>query len=321
MNNTVRLIAGLGLLLIPLAVEAQNAKTPKVSEIRANYQAFQNERVTIEGFVTQWVEDRAKTTGFYLLKDDWGGIIRVRTSKGSPAVGQRYRIDGAVGWDPLVTEPYVAEEVRDELNPPKEAQPSTPVQNSTPQPAAPDNRLLYAAFAIVAIGLGAAWAILRNSRQAASQPTTLDFARAAATAPEAVPPPAEVIEGRTIKIQAPPPGTLKLMNGWLEVLSQDEAVKQIRFYKLKGEPTSETSFGRATGRPYVHVQLKPQTVSSRQAKLAFDAAGAAHLTNFVDAGSNPTRINQRDMQVGETVALQEGDEVDMGEVKFRFHAN
>ena len=149
-------------------------------------------------------------------------------------------------------------------------------------------------------------------------PSTGDFRTAASVPVEAPPPPAAVVEGRTIKMHAPPAGTLKLLPGWLEVVSGDDVVKEIRFYKPKGEGAAETTFGRAEGRPYVHVQLKPMTVSSRQAKVSFEG-GVASLTNYATNASNPTRVNDREMAVEEKVALADGDKVEMGEVVFRFH--
>src|SRR5206468_1121059 len=83
----------------------------------------------------------------------------------------------------------------------------------------------------------------------------------------------------------PPPDNVKLHPGWFEVVGGDDVVKQIRFYKLGGERGAETTFGRASGRPYAHIQLKAPTVSSRQAKVAFDN-GAAQLTNFAPSDSN-----------------------------------
>jgi hypothetical protein len=109
------------------------------------------------------------------------------------------------------------------------------------------------------------------------------------------------------------------MPGWFEVLSGDDVVKEIRFYKPKGEATAETTFGRAAGRPYVHVQLKPMTVSSRQARVSFEG-GSARLTNLASAESNPTVVGGRGLGDGESVSLANGDVVEMGEVRFKFHA-
>ena len=74
------------------------------------------------------------------------------------------------------------------------------------------------------------------------------------------------------------------------------------------------------GAPYAHVQLKPMTVSARQAKLTLDQRGWT-LTNFAPATSNPTRLNGAEMSVDEQRALRPGDRIEMGEVAFVFHEN
>jgi hypothetical protein len=160
--------------------------------------------------------------------------------------------------------------------------------------------------------------LVMRSRSEDSEVSDFSLLTAAAAPAEPAPAPEQVIEGRTIKMHAPPPNTVKLFPGWFEVVSGDEVVKQIRFYKLGGEHGGETTFGRATGRPYAHIQLKAPTVSSRQAKVSFDN-GAARLTNFASSDSNPTRHNGRDLDVNESVTLKETDRVDMGEVSLLFH--
>ena len=69
----------------------------------------------IDGFVTQFVDAGSKSTSFFYLKDDWGAVIKVRTSKESPSVGKRYSIEGPVGLDPRTKDLYVSEESRVEL--------------------------------------------------------------------------------------------------------------------------------------------------------------------------------------------------------------
>jgi hypothetical protein len=167
------------------------------------------------------------------------------------------------------------------------------------------------AFLVLAI---AATMMFRNRNQEVG---TGDFSLASAMRADPAPAPEQIIEGRTIKLHAPPPNTVKMMPGWFEVVSGDEVVKQIRFYKL-GDQNEETTFGRATGRPYAHVQLKAPTVSSRQAKVTFDGS-TAKLTNFASTDSNPTRVNGRNLSVNETVSLSESDKVEMGEVSLMFH--
>jgi hypothetical protein len=311
----------LGLAVALVATLGSAVDITRTKDIRANPMGFVNNVVTVEGFVTQWVEGQG-TTNFYVLKDDWGGVIKVRTSRERPIVSERYRVSGPVGIDVVNrNDVFISEEQRVEFRATSSAAAPTAapvVQTPTPlQPPPPGLPIfLILAIVVVLIILLAllAWLALSRRRQPAAP---LDASVPLAGAPEGDAP-AAPIEGRTIKIFAPPPGTLKILPGRLAVLEGDETVKEIRFYKVKGQTTPEMTFGRATGAPFTHVQLKPMTVSSRQAKLTF-INNQWILTNHAPAASNPTRINGTELQVDGQTALNEGDRVQMGEVVFEFH--
>jgi hypothetical protein len=346
MTRTYRFAAVLFLLAFCAAgVLGQTTLQPiRIALIRANPRGYINERVKIDGFVTQFVETGSRSTSFFYLKDDWGAVIKVRTSKESPSVGKRYSIEGPLGHDPLTKDLYVSEESRQELaqitgkqvelvdkvvpSPPifRGAQPpvvSTQPQNETavsitdlkPPPRPQISMYLLIGAAVVLVLIAAVFLMLRSRRD---EMRTEDYTLASATRVDAPPPPEQVIEGRTIKLHAPPPNTVKLLPGWFDVVGGDDVVKQIRFYSLGGDRGAETTFGRASGRPYAHIQLKAPTVSSRQAKVAFEN-GSAQLTNLASADSNPTKVNGREMGVNESVPLSESDRVEMGEVSLLFH--
>ncbi len=336
---------------VGLLAQTGGLQPMRIALIRSNPGAYLNERVKIDGFVTQFVEAHSRTTSFFYLKDDWGGVIKVRTSKEAPSVGKRYSIEGPVGLDPRTRDLYVSEESRVELfkgtepvislaqtttiSPPK-AEMLTDTVNTTTMTATattasdttatsvipvkqePTNWLLYLLIgaAVVIVLIAAIFLMLRTRHD---EMRTADYGISTASRIEAPPPPEQVIEGRTIKLHAPPPNTVKLLPGWFDVVGGDDVVKQIRFYSLGGERGAETTFGRVTGRPYAHIQLKAPTVSSRQAKVAFDN-GTALLTNLASSDSNPTKLNGREMGVNESVPLCESDRVEMGEVSLLFHA-
>lgn len=349
-------LTGAVLILVASVGEAQTRVG--VGDVRSDVNRWLNERVELTGVVQNYVQDRASTSRFYILRDDFGRTILVRTGPELPETNAKYTVIGTVSYDVTRRELFVHEDQRIQLTTaeglpvgtasgripvgaaasaaevsPPAATATTPTESGTE--VAPAAGWQWWEVALV-VGLGALLigivaaliVVLRGKRRTAGPPVS-DFNLSASlpahpvTAPNAgvldIPAPQEVIEGRTIKMHAPPPNTIKLLPGWLEVVSGDEVVKQIRFYKLKGDATSETTFGRAVGRPYAHIQLKPMTVSSRQAKVSFEPGGP-RLTNFAAADSNPTKVNGRELAVGESVALQEGDMVEMGEVVFRHHA-
>ncbi len=345
-------------LVCATAAMAQNEQLQpvRISFIKAHAAAHLNEVVRIDGFVTQFVDTGSRSTTFFYIKDDWGSVIKVRTSSQPPSVGKRYSIVGPVSVDPKTKDLYISEEARQEIfkgvepwvnkqqdeivsPPPRDASQAatataqqipakvdTAIANDTQAAAdvktesGSSSLMMYlllggAALVVLAVVL---FLILRSRHDDLLQTSDFTLATATAAPVDAPPAPEQVIEGRTIKMHAPPPNTVKLLPGWFEVLSGDDVVKQIRFYKLGGEHGAETTFGRASGRPYAHIQLKAPTVSSRQAKVTFDN-GAARLTNFASADSNPTRLNGRDLDVNESVSLKDSDRVEMGEVSLLFH--
>ncbi len=309
-----------GVALLTLIAAALYAQTiTRVQDIRADPQSVANEVVTIEGRATQWVESTATTTSFYFLKDDWGGVIKVRTSRERPLVGERYRVSGPVGIDAFNrNDVYISEERRIHLRGqgglPPDAGEGTGDEGEggtgTGEGESMDWRIVALVAAIVVVlavlvGL-LVWLVKRSGA-----PVPLDSAAEAEGEPT-------VVEGTTIKMHAPPPGTLKILPGRFEVVEGDDTVEEIRFFKVKAQAIPEVTFGRAAGAPYTHIQLKPMTVSSRHAKLTL-VDGQWILTNFALDTSNPTLHNGIEMGVDAEVPLAEGDRVTMGEVVLSFH--
>jgi hypothetical protein len=317
-----------------LLAQADRLQPTRIAAIKANRSSYVNEVVRIDGFVTRFVDSGSKSTSFFYLKDDWGSVIKVRTSTEAPSVGKRYSIAGPVGIDPRSDDLFISEETRVAVVDTLAVQPTPSVQPKVSDDPTKDHQatpnggttksnslslyLLIGGAAVIVL-TAITLIMVRLNRE---EMQTADYYSLSSISPgtriEPPPPPEQVIEGKTIKLHAPPPNTVKLLPGWFEVLEGDDVVKQIRFYKLGGERGSETTFGRAAGRPYAHIQIKAPTVSSRQAKVSFDN-GAPLLTNFASADSNPTRVNGRDLAMNESVPLSESDRVQMGEVSLLFH--
>lgn len=127
-----------------------------------------------------------------------------------------------------------------------------------------------------------------------------------------------IVEGKTIKMHLPPDDkTVKVLPGRFKVKGGLDDITEVRFFMPQGRSTTEITFGRVDGRPYEHIQLKPRTVSSRQAKLVFDG-GKYTLYNHASTESNPTTHNGRALGEGESVLLTDRDRITMGEVEFEF---
>jgi hypothetical protein len=123
------------------------------------------------------------------------------------------------------------------------------------------------------------------------------------------------VASRVVQEVAPSEGTLQFLPGRLEVIEGDVPGRDIRFVRTWGE-IPEVTFGRVAGPPYRHVQLRSQTVSRQHARMQF-IDGRWKLTNM--SQTNPVVVNGQPLEssLGQRV-LHEGDEIEMGDVLFRF---
>jgi hypothetical protein len=120
---------------------------------------------------------------------------------------------------------------------------------------------------------------------------------------------------RVVQEVAPVEGTLQFLPGRLEIVDGDVPGRDIRFVRTWGE-IPEVTFGRVAGPPYRHVQLRSQTVSRQHARMQF-AEGRWKLINL--SQTNPVVVNGEPLESahGQRV-LRDGDEIEMGDVLFRF---
>jgi hypothetical protein len=113
----------------------------------------------------------------------------------------------------------------------------------------------------------------------------------------------------------PMDGTLQFLPGRLEVIDGDTPGRDVRFVRTWGE-VPEITFGRVTGPPYRHVQLRSQTVSRQHARMQY-VDGRWKMTNL--SQTNPVIINGEALETAHgTRVLRDGDQIEMGEVVFRF---
>jgi hypothetical protein len=279
----------------------------EIFKIREDPFKYKNEAVDVEGFITQYMMGATSTTSFYYLKGDWGDLIKVITEKEKPEIGKRYKIRGIVNIDETNNDIFLVEMSRVCVS-------CEPIVVSDDKES---NTLLYILigaagfFLILAIVIAIALASKKKHKYLTPVPGQ-EFSGEMAESPEA-----SIIEGSTIKMSTPPPGTLKLLPGRLEIISGEDTVKEIRFYKPKTQQEPGITFGRSTGPAYTHVQLKPMTVSAKHAKILYTGE-AFILTNY--SATNPTIINDRPMDANASKELKEGDKIEMGEVVFVFHA-
>ena len=113
----------------------------------------------------------------------------------------------------------------------------------------------------------------------------------------------------------PMDGTLQFLPGRLEVVDGENPGRDVRFVRTWGE-VPEITFGRVSGPPYRHVQLRSQTVSRQHARMQY-VDGRWRLTNL--SQTNPVVINGEALESAHgNRVLRDGDQIEMGEVVFRF---
>jgi hypothetical protein len=330
----------------------QQAEQPtnRVQDIQNSPGEFEDEVVEIRGFVTEYREDDVETTRFYYLKDRYGDIIMVRTTGALPTVGERYRVSGPVSIDPEMNRPYISEESRAQLSGVAtggDGSDSDATQEAGGESAGGGGTsvqtLLFVAIGVVVLllfGLLVYVLYQRRQPQVATQGGSSLSADtpppsggqtggqqasgqqaggdgAARQASSGGPEPEEVVQDKTVKMHVPPDNTLKFL-GSLEVVAGLDDIDRIPLHRPPGQngQEAEITIGRTSGPPYEHIELKPRTVSSKQAKLVHD--GDCKVVNYASKESNPTRVNGEPMDLNESIEIEDGDVLTMGEVKLRY---
>ena len=266
-----------------------------IQKIMDSPDKFLDEVVTVTGTVEQYIPSTSTTSAYYLLKDDWGAIIAVRTTKGSPEVGKKYVVKGPVSYDVNGIGPsnyFISEDSRSLV----EAPLSPPLSNHR------TNWLLI--ILIIVVGLLLIFALYLLFK-GSSKPEKIHEAKT------------KKINGDIVNIHQPPPGTLKVLPGRLKVVGGESKLKEIRFFKTKDQVAQEITFGRNPGEPYKHIQLNSPTVSKQQAKIMF-SNGVYSIINYSDV--NPTQVNGKPLGINETVTFSDGDKIVMGDVEFVYEA-
>lgn len=344
MKRTVPpLLLALMLLTLPLASPAwgqsvceeinvkdiiRDARKPELQRVCRNVGL--NEKITVSGLIAQYENDQ-QTTAFYTLKGNYGRTISVRTSSSKPEPNDRYSITGTIseGTVPGFTGKtlYISEENRQLI---LSETVSNRINNAENRAADAEIRLnettaefikekkekdlfIYGLIGLIVLLFGATVAIVatRNRREPALSPGP-----SLPTAPE----PVKVTETETVVMHHAPPGTLKVLPGRLIIKEGLNGIPELRFYKQSGQVETEITFGRESGQPYRHIQLKSATVSGKQAKLVF-SNGQYTLINYASASSNPTTVNGTALGVNESALLNNGDVITMGEVILQYSAN
>lgn len=124
------------------------------------------------------------------------------------------------------------------------------------------------------------------------------------------------VQPELVNVPRPAEDTLQLLPGRLEIASGNDRMKEIRFVKVPGPAVM--TFGRYAGATHTHVQVESPTVSRLHASMRF-AAGRWHIKNL--SATNPVVVDGQQLPAnGDEQVLNDGDQVEMGEVIFRFRS-
>lgn len=113
MLNILRLVILFSILLgLPFAqYSISQTKSTTIEAIINNPTAFEASEVEFSGLVTQYVIDKG-STNYYLIRGDYGGIIRVNTAEPPPETNVKYLVKGIVYIDGNTKRPFVSEKVK-----------------------------------------------------------------------------------------------------------------------------------------------------------------------------------------------------------------
>jgi hypothetical protein len=273
-------------------------KKVKLKDINKYGVGLKDEVIFVEG-CSKLDQNKKKE---YILIGDWKREIKIKTICDLPGSGSRLRIKGIVDIDTNTRELFIAELERFEIVGPTETK------------SGGDQSLLLSFIGVGTLVLVFLIVVFLKEKKKLYHPEHEKNKDKSDELPDNP----VYIENETLKFAEPPPGTLKLLPGKLELISGDESIKEIRFYKLPNVKEAVLTFGRGSGNLYTHIQLKPMTVSLNQSKIVFKD-GKHILYNY--SKTNPTIVDGKPVLEGQCIELNTGSKIEMGEVVFEFFSN
>lgn len=302
-------------------VWAQGSIRTTVDAIVSNPGCCIDNAVEVEGLVTQYVPATSSTTSYYLLKGDYGAIIRVNTAENAPETNRKYRVSGIVYPDPVTREPFISE--KSKIGPLKSTQELAEEEQQAKmmeEERAKTQRdrillILFVTFLLVILTIILIYLLVKRKRDGVSSKQMVSYS----TGPSI----SSASDGdfKTVKIASSKvPPTIKIFPGELVIISGEDKGKS---FKIAGFPTPEGSIvtvGREPvngERAFAHIQLdnRFQTVSRRQAEI-IGRDGRLYVRNVSE--TNPTQVDGIELKLGEKAELRPGSIIKTGELEFQY---
>lgn len=95
----------------------------RIKDILSSPSGFKGELVTVTGLVTQYIEATERTTAYYLIRDDYGSVIKVNTADAKPETNSKYTVSGIVYFDESLQMPFISEKNKTKIEAPVVYQP------------------------------------------------------------------------------------------------------------------------------------------------------------------------------------------------------
>ena len=304
------------LLTLSSALFSQEMRM-SIDSITSNPGKYLDNAIEVEGLVTQYVPATSSSTSYFLMKSDYGAIIKVNTSDVAPETNKKYRVGGIVYFDPITKEPFISEKSRMALEAPT---PSKQLTTETPvQPPASNQTLIYILIIAIVVLAGVFFYLTAYRRKQKSE-SVLEVQPLSNVASSSPSDSLAHQEFKTIKYSVQSPKTVKFIPGKLVITSGEDAGKSFR---IAGYPTPDGSvvtIGReeASGdRAYAHIQLdkKFTTVSRKQAEI-IERNGKLNVKNVSE--TNITVVDGRELRSQELAELKPDSTMRMGELEFQY---
>lgn len=273
---------------------------------------YENEVVKLNGWARTIHDIGSPTFEYFVLTDEFGNTVTVRTTKGLK-IGRQYVVEGIVNMFTLdngLDIPVIHESTRYWVMRPY---------------------LIWGGVGVLALMVVGFVFYQTNSGNKGRRARVPESAAAPAPVREVKPSPTIAPEDPTVKLDGDlvrgsafemyvPQKTLKIL-GQLEFVGGPDKGKEIPLLVPASErgrsgAGHEFHIGREKGQPFESITLSAPTISRKQAKLAF-VNGRFVLTNYASVNKNPTLVNGQPMDVGGQVAISDGDVITFGEIEVR----
>lgn len=281
-----------------------------IGEIVNSPARFNNEFVKIHGLVIQYTQGDNQTTSFYLLKSDYGAIIRVNTAQGRPETNAKYDVSGTVVIDQSNHQVYLVEQLKYKIF------------DTVPKPETINWLLvLIIGGVLLLIILVIVYFIIRISSGKSSvtnEPSMHPHHHHEDVLQEMNFSSMDDSDFKTIRISQSSPKTLKLIPGKLQIISGLDKGKEFPIMGFPGSEGCVLSIGREKGSSeseLSHIQLLEKTVSRRQAEIMY-IDNKLFVKNLSD--TNLTQLNGVDLKIGESGEVVPNSIIKTGEVEFKY---